>query len=341
MAPEFAIDRSLGALAGVAIGDAMGMPTQTMSTTEILQHYGRVTDFTAPCPAQRVSAGLHAAMITDDMEQTVLLAQHLIANDGMVDQALWAQTLLDWERNTHARGINDLLGPSTKRAIDALLNGASVEDAGRQGTTNGAAMRIAPLGIATAPEPLGGLLDAVEDCCKLTHNTGVSIASAAAVAVVISLGINGVGFRQALPLAIAIAREGERRGAVPMEGSFLPKLQAAIALADSADEITGIAERIGTSVAACESVPMAFAIACRADGNLWEAAVASANIGDDTDTMGAIACSMIGAGCGLRALPIGKWMKVKEANKLELGNIAAELLKLRNRSSLNVLKTAS
>jgi ADP-ribosylglycohydrolase len=341
MATDFAMDRAQGALAGIAIGDAMGMPSQTMSMADIARHYGRITDFTAPCAAQTVSASLQAATITDDMEQTLLLSQHLIANGGEMDQPLWAKTLLDWERDTHARGVNDLLGPSTKRAIDALLRGISVSEAGRSGTTNGAAMRIAPVGIANAPEPLQRLLDSVEESCRLTHNTGVAIASAAAVAAVISMGVNGAGFRQALPVAFAIAREGEGRGAVPMEGSFLPRLQAAIALAESTSDITDIAQNIGTSVAAFESVPMAFAIALRADGNFWEAAVTSANIGDDTDTIGAIACGMIGAQSGLHALPQDKWLKVRDVNTLELGAIASGLLKLRNQTPRRSVKVAS
>ena len=145
-------DRALGALAGVAIGDAMGMPTQTLSRAQISETYGAITGFLDAAPSHPVSAGLKAGTITDDTEQSLLLARHLIARGGHVDQQAWAQELLDWERDTHARGVNDLLGPSTKRAIDALQRGVAVTETGRNGTTNGAAMRIVPVGIAT-PQP--------------------------------------------------------------------------------------------------------------------------------------------------------------------------------------------
>lgn len=333
MADAFAMDRALGALAGVAIGDAMGMPSQTMTADEITRHYGRITDFVAPCEAQVISAGLKAGTITDDMEQTLLLAQHLIDHAGAMQQQRWAETLLNWERDTRARGVNDLLGPSTKRAVDALQRGCPLEDAGREGTTNGAAMRIAPVGIANPAEPLQAFLDAVEDSCRLTHNTGLAIAAASAVAAVISRGISGATFRDAVPFALECARAGERRGAVPMEGSFVPKLSAALELADRAnsDGLEVIAHKIGVSVAAFESVPMAFAIALRAEGSVWDAAVASANIGDDTDTIGAIACGMLGAGCGLQALPQDKWAIVRDVNRLALTDTAAGLLRLRTR----------
>ena len=47
-----------------------------------------------------------------------------------------------------AKGSQDLLGPSTKSAIDMILVGHTPEESGRYGTTNGAAMRITPVGIA-------------------------------------------------------------------------------------------------------------------------------------------------------------------------------------------------
>ncbi len=94
--------RALGALAGVAIGDAMGMPTQTMSREEIARVYGPVRGFRDADPRQPVSGGLRAGTITDDTEQSLLLAHHLIARNGVMDQEAWAAELLAWERDTCA-----------------------------------------------------------------------------------------------------------------------------------------------------------------------------------------------------------------------------------------------
>ena len=46
------------------------------------------------------------------------------------------------------RGSLDLLGPSTKAALEELRAGAEPGTTGRTGTTNGAAMRVTPVGIA-------------------------------------------------------------------------------------------------------------------------------------------------------------------------------------------------
>ncbi|MBC7478095.1 MAG: ADP-ribosylglycohydrolase family protein, partial [Pseudorhodobacter sp.] len=136
-------DRAKGALVGVALGDALGMPSQTLSREKIFAAYGRITDFLLPYPDHPVSHGLLAAQITDDTEQTLLLADQLIRRGGQIDAVAWAQALLEWEADVTRRGSRDLLGPSSKAAQDALMAGVPASETGRRGTTNGAAMRIA------------------------------------------------------------------------------------------------------------------------------------------------------------------------------------------------------
>jgi ADP-ribosylglycohydrolase len=328
-----AIDRAMGALAGVAMGDAMGMPAQTLSRAAIRARYGVIGDLLDAAADQPVSAGLKAGTITDDTEQSLLLARHLIDRGGGFDETAWALSLLDWERDTRARGVNDLLGPSTRRAIDALLQGVPAHEAGRFGATNGAAMRIVPVGVATPPEPLAALVDRVEATCRLTHNTADAIGAAAAVAAIVSAGIAGEGFEPALPLALAAAAEGERR----RNARSGPGISAAIAAAlDGARGRSGLpdaielATRIGTSVAARESVPMAFAIVRLAGHDPWQAALLSANIGDDTDTIGAMACGMAGACAGFAALPQAKWQRIAAVNGLELEPLVRDLMAIRD-----------
>ena len=326
------LDRAMGALFGVAIGDAMGMPSQTLSRDRIASLYGRITNFRNAVAGHPVSAGLAAGTITDDTEQSLLLAQLLIDGDGHVDAERWARSLLDWERGTRARGVHDLLGPSTKRAIDALLRGVPVSETGRFGTTNGAAMRISPLAIVVAAEPLSALVDAVEQTCRVTHNTSEAIASAAAVAAIVSAGIDGADIETAIPLALAAARLGEKRGTPATAGSVSLRIAHALALAAGArglEDANAIAAEIGTSVAAIESVPMAFAILRLAKGDAWTAAVLSANIGDDTDTIGAIACGMAGACAGMASLPQAAMERVISVNALDLEPLVMALLKLR------------
>ena len=61
-----------------------------------------------------------AGSITDDTEQAVLVADLLIGGSGTIDPMVFAKALLDWEAGMVARGLADLLGPSTKRALKLL-----------------------------------------------------------------------------------------------------------------------------------------------------------------------------------------------------------------------------
>ena len=53
-------ERALGALTGLAIGDALGMPSQTLSQQDIQKHYGNITTFISPISDHPVSHGLKA-----------------------------------------------------------------------------------------------------------------------------------------------------------------------------------------------------------------------------------------------------------------------------------------
>ena len=101
--------------------------------------------------------------------------------------------------------------PPRRAAIQAIRNGTAPELAGANGTTNGAAMRIAPVGIATAVTDLDDLIGAVEEACLVSHHTSVAIAGAAAVAAVVSAGVDGFSVPVAVALGIAAARSGVHR----------------------------------------------------------------------------------------------------------------------------------
>jgi ADP-ribosylglycohydrolase len=324
--------RALGALAGVAVGDAMGMPTQTLTREEIAEVYGSIDGFRDASPAHPVSAGLKAGTITDDTEQSLLLARHLIARGGRMDQKAWAHELLAWERDTHARGVNDLLGPSTKRAISALQAGVPAGEAGRFGTTNGAAMRIVPVAIATPPAPLASLVDAVEESCRLTHYTSEAIGAASAVAALVSAGIQGAVLAEALDLALAAAKVGEQRGEPAVNRMISARISEALSLAQGLkgrEATLAIAGQVGTSVSALQSIPMAFAILKLANADPWTSALLSSVIGDDTDTIGAIACGMAGAISGIGTIPADKWAFVKAVNGLDIEPVVNGLLAIR------------
>ena len=321
-----AADRALAALTGVALGDALGMPSQTLDRAAIRSAYGRIAGFVPPLEGHPVSHGLRAAQVTDDTEQTLLLARRLIADRPGFDESAWAQDLLGWERDMQARGLRDLLGPSTKAALAALQAGATAQDAGRNGATNGAAMRIVPVGIAEPPDP-ARLVARVAQVSRVTHGRGEALAGAAAVAAVVSQGLAGCDFEAALPLALSAADLSQAGGDAAAHRAMADRIVLALEVA--AEGEAALAERIGTSVASHESVACAFGVVRLAGGDPWQAALIAANIGDDTDTIGAIACGMAAACSGMAALPADQVARLHAANDLDFAPVVRGLLALR------------
>jgi len=332
-------DHALGALYGLALGDALGMPTQSFSRGQIQARFGRITTLESAPADQPIAPNMLAGSITDDTEQAILVGQLLVEGKGTIDPDQLARRLITWESGMQAKGSQDLLGPSTKRAIQMILAGHSPAESGRYGTTNGAAMRIAPVGIASDIDQPERFVDAVVQACQVTHNTSLGIASAAAVAAVISSGINGKKLEHALNAGTEMAFIAEHQGHWVAGGRMGPRIRWArqASSACNPDNIGDLLyDVIGTSVASQESVVVAFALAQRvANGaiNSFDALCMAASIGGDTDTIAAILGAMLGACGGLQQWPTALIEQVVKVNDMHLEPLIRELLALRLASS--------
>jgi ADP-ribosylglycohydrolase len=336
--------RAQGALYGLAIGDALGMPTQLLSRPQIVARWGQLLTGFEPAPdGHPIAAGHQAGDITDDTEQAVLLGRLLVAGHGRIDPRELAGALVAWEADMKARGSLDLLGPSTRRALAAVQAGTPPEEAGATGDTNGAAMRIAPVGIATqfpttAPTAdnskkptLGTLVDHVVQASFVTHGTSLALAGAAAIAAAVSAGVSGAGVPGAIAAAIAAARIAAGRGRwvagadVAARIEWATQLVAGLPPAEAADVIYRL---VGTGLATQESVPAAFAALTATPGDPWLTCRFAASLGGDCDTIAAMAGAVAGACHGVTAFP-GPAVAVIDRHRLDLPGLAAGLLALR------------
>ena len=328
-------DHALGALYGLALGDALGMPTQSFSRGQIQARFGRITTLESAPADQPIAPNMLAGSITDDTEQAILVGQLLVEGKGTIDPDQLARRLITWESGMQAKGSQDLLGPSTKRAIQMILAGHSPAESGRYGTTNGAAMRIAPVGIASDIDQPERFVDAVVQACQVTHNTSLGIASAAAVAAVISSGINGKKLEHALNAGTEMAFIAEHQGHWVAGGRIGPRIRwARQASSECNPDNFGdlLYDVIGTSVASQESVVVAFALAQRvasAGLNRFDALCMAASIGGDTDTIAAILGAMLGACGGMQQWPATLIEQITRVNDLHLQPLARDLLALR------------
>ncbi len=317
--------RALAALQGLAIGDALGMPTQLMSHVAVAERYGEIDGFLDAAADHPVAAGMPAGSITDDTEQALLIAHALIDGDGHLDPADIANRLAAWEDDMRARGSLDLLGPSTRAAVLAVQGGTPAGEAGSLGWTNGAAMRVTPVGIAVPGDDVARLVDAVRASARVSHDTGVAIAGASAVAAAVSAGISGATWREAIDAAVRAAGIGQSRGHWVAGASIQARIRLAVTQTSGED----IIDVIGTSLATQESVPAAFGFLALAEGDGWTVTRLAAAAGGDTDTIAAMAGAIAGA-CG-SAFPAEAITTVTAVNSLDLDPVVDGLLALRSR----------
>lgn len=333
MDPRFS--RAYGALAGLALGDALGMPTQAMSPQQIQTVYGHVTGLVDGDKSQPYAPGMAAGSVTDDTEQALLIASLLLKGHGSglnLDASEFSHALLAWEDSMIERGSLDLLGPSTKAALERVRAGENPLRVGGEGTTNGAAMRVTPIGIAASTSDRQLFADAVWSSCQVTHATRQGFQSAALVAAAVSLGIDAgaADVTDLLWKAVAFVRSLPERGAWSPEPDVVAATHRALKLAaQPASSPQWLAGQIGTSVASAQAIPMAFALLARDPSP--RALLQAANLGGDTDTIGAIAGAILGASLGVEVFDAYGLAQVEQVSQLDLPSVATDLLALRDR----------
>lgn len=332
-----------GALAGLALGDALGMPTQEMSPAQIRAVYGRITGLVDGDASQPYAPGMPAGSVTDDTEQALLVASLLIRGRGSssgrvaLNAVEFAHALLAWEDSMIERGSLDLLGPSTKAALERVRAGEDPLTVGGEGTTNGAAMRVTPIGIAVSTEDPEAFAEAVWSSCRVTHATRQGFQSAALVAAAVSMGIDAArstspNLRGLLWKAVTYVDSLPEHGAWTPDPDVVAATRRAMQLAvnPASSSLECLAEQVGTSVASAHAIPMAFALLARDPSP--QALMDAANIGGDTDTIGAIAGAILGAALGVEVLPTDSLSMIEEVSHLGLSTVARELLELRDQA---------
>jgi ADP-ribosylglycohydrolase len=327
------VDRIAGGLYGVAYGDAMGMPGELWSRRKLLDHFGRIEEFLPGPDGHFVVDGFVAGQITDDTQQTEVLAQVIIDAGGRVDAALYARRLVEWADRIGASEGN-FLGPSSARALQGIRDGKSLEETGATGDTNGAAMRIIPVGLAVSLR--GGidrLVAEVVEACRPTHFTDVAISGACLVAGAVSAAVDASSAVDIIEPALAAAARGREMGNTVMGASVVRRAELGVDIArrhtDDNEFLQELYDVVGATVATPEAAPAALALAAYAEGDPARCARLAANLGGDTDTIGAMATGICGAFAGVGAIPADDLTTLRTVNDLDFDELARQLAAVR------------
>lgn len=287
---ELALDKALGALTGLAIGDSFGDASRKQ---ENQFNYGVTTDFNKG-----------ASWSTDDTEFALLTAQILINCDGnlTIDDVVngWAEHVV--KQDDFPRG-----GASEIEGARNIEKGIMPPLSGKYNSYNysdGSAMRIAPIGIVCAGDPKRASELAEIDACLSHYREGIWGAQAVAAAVSIAM-VNGT-IDEIIDAAFSV---------VPKDSWLYYSMNRAMEIVEEAngsflDAWMPLHDDLRTSYKAAvpEAVASAFGVLKLVNKDFRTGVVAAGNFGRDADTIGAIVGSILGAKFGASNMP-SEWIE--------------------------------
>jgi ADP-ribosylglycohydrolase len=288
-------DRFLGALLGMAIGDALGIASNGLTRVEIRTRLGRVEGY---LPQVDSSGNVlePAGQFSENTELAICLAESLITSNGFVDPATAGYRFVQVLQGPHAH----FLGTTTRRALELAEQSGDFQDGVGGAHSAGAspAGRVIPIALVHALADLNNevFVREVLRSTLITHAHPASVNGALASAYALRLAI-----RREIPPEFTI----DEVLSFIDEDEVAARLRVARQLAERGNQsLAADLDVIGTSGYIPEAVSAALYIyACI--GQDFEAAVlAAANQGGASSTVGAIVGALSGAWLGARALPL-------------------------------------
>lgn len=269
--------RAVAAYLGLAIGDALGATTEFMTPREISQQY--------KLHRHLVGGGwlhLKPGSVTDDTEMSLALGEAILANAGVVDSVVVAESFSEWMR---AKPVD--IGHTVRRGISRYRATGIAEVAEDPHTAgNGACMRCLPIALLNWNSPVSKLLADSRTQAHVTHHCETADAGTEAVLLMLVEALRG----GSLPTLRTIADQLVDR---------FPQF--------AFDEKKVLAPS-GWIVETLRAVFQALF----AHEDLETVLVDVVNRGGDADTTGAIAGMLAGALYGRDAIPVG-WIEALDA----------------------------
>ncbi len=298
------LNKILGGLYGQALGDAFAMPAQ-VHPDDTERCFGWLDSWQAAPADHIVHAGLPAGRITDDSEGAFSIAQAVI-DEGAVTLAAAVKGLTTWYDRVDGDN-SPYVGPSTRRGLNALKAGEDPRTTGLWGDTNGAPMRIAPIGLLHPGDIEGAVADTVTVCMP-THFTQPAVSGAAAVAAAVAQAmVADARLNDVIAAGLRGAELGSAHGRRWFGCSVSFKIEQALAIANSGTELRvklrRLFDEVGATLNVPETVGAAFGLLALGQGDPKTTAILAANLSGDADTIGAIACAMAGSFAGFDAIP--------------------------------------
>ncbi len=330
-----------GCLIGQAYGDSLGMPSELWPQSKVKSLFGWIDTF-LDGPEENIAANeFKRGQFTDDTAQALAMLDAIFEEEGAIKPKVIARHIMAWAKRIDAFSKN-ILGPTSKHSLQAIEQGEDLDSIESNGVTNGSAMRVAPIGCLLSTENIDYFIEQVRQSCIATHKSDIAIAGSVAVAYATSRATQDVEWSdiiKELPNVIDIAQ-------TRYESTFSPQLSHRISYAiDCVEQVREsyrdkpekyhqmicetLYQKVGAGMDIIESVPTAFALVHASNTNPIQCAVLAANLGGDSDTIGAMACAICGALSGSQVFPREDIDLLIKANQINFAKYAETIMTIR------------
>ncbi len=276
-------DRVLGALAGLAVGDALGVPVEFETRGQF-----------APVTGMR-GYGTHnqpPGTWSDDTSMALCLAESLLADDLDVRSQLDHYCRWLYQHEWTATGRVFDCGVRTREALSAYHDTGRLDYRGGEDSAgNGSIMRLAPVPMYCHAQPQHVAEIYAEVSSLATHPDERCLSAARWMAAWMWRAFAGTGLSELAGTGDLGVRGLEPRVADVVAGSYR----------------TLVCERVKSGGYVIDTLEAALRCVARHD-NFHDTVLEAVNLGDDTDTVGAVAGQMAGALYGLSGIP-DEWVK--------------------------------
>jgi ADP-ribosylglycohydrolase len=298
-------DRAVGCLIGLAVGDALG---DLGRNDKYRQRYGIVTSL------------YDDAQGTDDTEFALLTARTLLDCRGELTPEV---VLRSWRTYIIGQGgVYERAGRPLHGAVENLKRGIMPPLSGVDNVLNnddGAAMRVAPIGIVCAGDPERAAAMAEIDAQISHHADGIWAAQAVAASIAVAM-VGGT--------TDEILEAGRQQ--IPADSWLGRAMSRAMRICDEEGTIESAWERLHSELwtpvhsASPEAIPQIYGVIRLTDADFTRGMFWGGNFGRDADTIGAVIGAVSGAKHGLSAIP-EQWVeKVRQPAGVSLKFAAEE-----------------
>lgn len=283
------LDAAKGCLIGLAVGDALGQPTEGWTPAAIQAKWGYLEGLVGD------------AAVSDDTEYTLFSAKVLldyglsVTSDDFADE--WLTHIVSVPGPFKGAGFSEMAAiENLRRGVRPPLSGQHYHS-----WSDGLAMRVAPFGIVFPAQPEAACQLALLD--GVVSHSGEGIYGGLAVAAAISVAMAEASLEQIVDAAL---------GAIPSDSWTAREIRRALDIVKSLDSARNSIQPLHDALAvtyypwtdlAPEAVGLAFGLLVAGQEDFEDTLLAAVNLGRDADTVAAIAGAILGAKLGYASIP--------------------------------------